>query len=482
MIEGMTTITARTTADTDHTEAPLEIVESAITRLSGQIAAATALLMGWIAEYDRRAGWKSWGCQSCAQWLSWKCGDDPHTAREKVRVARALEVLPVISAAFAGGEISYSKVRAITRVALPADQQEWLTQALSSTGSQLERAVSGVRRALERNESVDARDAFDRRRANRSDRAGCVSALEVRAPSDLVATVWAAVEVITSRQIEEACAGSESSRRDVIADRGGMAAIHADALLEMAERVLADDSVAAQRGDIGRLGLVAEMEALQGVADADIDEAAAECTLGGRRVAPVVAKRMACDIVAEVLVETADGHGCDVGRDTRVVNRKLRRALHRRDNGMCRFPGCGASSWLHAHHVVHWADGGHTRLDNLVSLCGFHHRLVHEGGWTVSVVESAVVWSGPDGVPATIDPLGGDVGELVDEVGDCSVPEPTLASGRLDFHFVVSVLAEHCARQRRAARRDVPAGTPDGGSENPRLQRASVSMSSPRPE
>jgi hypothetical protein len=104
---------------------PLERLEANITEWSGHIAAATAQLLEWIAAYDRREGWKSWGCKSAAHWLSWKCGDTLHTAREKVRVARALSDLPLIAIAFAHGQLSYSKVRAITRVAEPADDGEW---------------------------------------------------------------------------------------------------------------------------------------------------------------------------------------------------------------------------------------------------------------------------------------------------------------------------------------------------------------------
>ena len=85
-------------------EIPLERLEAQITEWSGHIAAGTSQLLGWIAAYDRREGWRSWGCKSAAQWLSWKCGDTLHTAREKVRVARALEDLPRIEAAFRVGE------------------------------------------------------------------------------------------------------------------------------------------------------------------------------------------------------------------------------------------------------------------------------------------------------------------------------------------------------------------------------------------
>ena len=182
----------------------------------------------------------------------------------------------------------------------------------------------------------------------------------------------------------------------------------------------------------------------------------------GRSRRDVVAERWSCDIRASVMVEHG-GHACDEGRATRIVNRRLRRALHRRDGGMCRFPGCGATSWLHAHHIVHWADNGRTDLDNLVSLCGFHHTLVHEGDWAVAFADGAIVWSDPDGVPATIEPAHGNADRLVDGQRLIGITPRTIESemtnARLEVHFVVSVLAEHIARQRRRLRGDVSAET-----------------------
>lgn len=250
-------------------------------------------------------------------------------------------------------------------------------------------------------------------------------------PRDMSETVFAALDMIASQIVDDAVTDG-ATRRDVIADRGGMAAVRVDALLSMAERALSAAPAAAERGDIG-----------------------------GRRVAPEIARRWACDIRASVALEH-DGHPADCGRDTRTVNRRLRRALHRRDNGLCRFPGCGASSWLHAHHVVHWEDGGPTDLDNLVSLCGFHHHLVHEGGWSVAIADRAIVWSDPGGTPATVEPLRGS-GDPVERRGrERGIHAESITSiwhdDRLDFGFVVSVIVEHC-RRVGAGSAGVPAGT-----------------------
>lgn len=93
-------------------------------------------------------------------------------------------------------------------------------------------------------------------------------------------------------------------------------------------------------------------------------------------------RRIACDSAVVRMVETAKSEPLDVGRKTRVIPWAIRRALKRRDGG-CRFPSCTNTRFVEGHHVVHWADGGETRLSNLVSLCRHHHRLLHEGGYHV---------------------------------------------------------------------------------------------------
>lgn len=436
--------------DIDHV--PLERLEAQITEWSGHIAAATAQLLGWIAAYDRREGWRSWGCKSAAHWLSWKCGDTLHTAREKVRVARALEQLPLIDESFRAGALSYSKVRAITRVAVPADDADWRDIALNSTGAQLERTVTAVKSALDRDENRDARKAFERRTLSRSSKTGGVDRLLADAPCDMAATIMAAIEMIGSRLLDEAVAGTGRTRREVLEERGGLAALHLDALVQMAERVLAAESAAAERGDIGRLQLNLDTDAVAAMGNAaGAADDPGEQTLGGRRIAPDVCRRWACDIRASVMLEH-EGRPHDHGRDTRTISRHLRRKLHRRDGGHCRFPGCGSASWLHAHHIHHWVDGGPTELDNLVSLCGFHHQLVHEGGWAVAISSDAIVWSEPDGTPATVEPLTGAIEPVrrAGEAGGATVSsiESRWQNDRLDFGFVVSVITEHCIRVR----------------------------------
>jgi hypothetical protein len=139
-------------------------LEAAITELAGHLNAATFRWLQLIAEFDRRSGWSDGLSQSCAHWLNWKCGIDLGAAREKVRVSHALEELPRISAAMARGELSYSKVRAMTRVACAATEEYFLSIALHGTAHHVETLVRQYRRALEAEEL--SREA--RQQANRS--------------------------------------------------------------------------------------------------------------------------------------------------------------------------------------------------------------------------------------------------------------------------------------------------------------------------
>src|SRR2546422_4729978 len=116
-----------------------------IAELSAHLDAATARLLTLIREFDARGGWNT-GFRSCAEWLSWRVGLDLGAARERVRVARALETLPLLAGALARGELSYAKVRALTRVATPETEERLLAVGRAGTACHVERIVRGWRR------------------------------------------------------------------------------------------------------------------------------------------------------------------------------------------------------------------------------------------------------------------------------------------------------------------------------------------------
>ena len=131
----------------DPAEIPVQHVGDELCRLAGQIAAATSQFLRLLADFDARRGWSGTGLKSCAHWLSWRCGIDLQTAREHVRVARSLTELPKIRGSFDAGRISYSKVRAIARVATPTSEVDLLEVALHAPASHVERLTRSMRTA-----------------------------------------------------------------------------------------------------------------------------------------------------------------------------------------------------------------------------------------------------------------------------------------------------------------------------------------------
>jgi hypothetical protein len=124
----------------------------------------------------------------------------------------------------------------------------------------------------------------------------------------------------------------------------------------------------------------------------------------GPVIHPATALRLACDCRLQAVLEDRADHALGIGRTSRVVPRWLARQLLQRDRG-CTFPGCGATAFLHAHHIVHWLRGGPTELDNLCLLCSYHHKLVHEYGWWMVLADhGTTVWYRPSG--AFYDPVG----------------------------------------------------------------------------
>jgi hypothetical protein len=137
-------------------------------------------------------------------------------------------------------------------------------------------------------------------------------------------------------------------------------------------------------------------------------------------------RRLACDATIVGVLEDTDGEPLNVGRKTRSIPPALSRALRARDRG-CRFPGCDRARFTEGHHVKHWADGGETKLSNLVTLCSFHHHLVHEGGFGLTATDDGLfVFTRPDGrrIPEGGDCFRGNMSAVRPDVSvDCSFEE-----------------------------------------------------------
>ena len=328
-----------------------------ITELCGYIYAATCHLLELIREFDEERYWEEQGFKSCAHWLNFKCGMGFGTAREHLRVASALPTLPKISAEFAEGKLSFSKVRAMTRVARPENEEFLLMVARHGTASHVERLVSQYRRCQKLNHPDTPYDLYGAREVTyHYDDDGCL-VMKARMPADMGELVVKALEM-----------AMDAESRDV-GDQP-VAARRADALVEIAETYLDHPDNSGSTADRYQVVIHTRGNRLPG--DSHLEN--------GLHVSAETSKRIACDCCKTEVEDNDRGEPLNIGRRSRTIPPAMRRALKVRDSG-CRFPGCTSHKFCDGHHIKHWSDGGETSLDNLVLLCRYHHRLVHEGGF-----------------------------------------------------------------------------------------------------
>jgi len=344
-----------------------------ITELAGHLNAANYRWLYLVAEFDRRQGWSDGSTQSCAHWLNWQCGIDIGAAREKVRVAHALEKLPRIAAAMARGELSYSKARALTRVACEKTEEYFLSIALHGTAAHVEKLVRVYRRAKESEElSREAQQQATRKVSYFYEEDGSL-VLKARLPAEIGARVLKALDVAVN---DVSAATSE--------ERLSWGARRADALGQIAESFLQHGIEAMNSADRHQIVIHVDAETLR-------KTSAGRCELeDGPSLSAETVRRFACDASIVTVLEDAEGEPLNVGRKTRSIPPALRRALNARDRG-CRFPGCSHTRYVDGHHIHHWSKGGETKLSNLVQLCRFHHRQVHEGNVVVQILDDGAL-------------------------------------------------------------------------------------------
>lgn len=564
-----------------------ERVTGEVAELSARVAAVKFRLLERVRELDglfERFG-GSTGARSTAHWLAWRTGLDPTTARERVRVARALGDLPRIGEAMRQGRLSYSKVRALTRIARPETQEKLLDFALRSTGSQLEQLARAWRRVDRLEEAEAERMRHESRHLTlRVEKHGGVRVTGLLDP-EVGALLKKALEIASQKLLETAEPGEDASaeagasgegasaeakgaadgsrsRRRIPADpslKEGAAQRRADAVAVVAQAALqaglrigeegdgaasaeagadvsddasaeapvasaasasAEASSGARSRDVARTDryqvvLHVDLDALQadggarGASEAGEAEAGARAGDGARsslprlpargpgpgwvpgtailegvgRISPETARRISCD--SGLVAMSHGGGGCEgcggegvgamgeplnVGRKTRTVPPALRRALEERDR-CCRFPGCELRH-CQSHHVVHWVDGGKTKLENMILLCPAHHWAVHEGGFSIELERDGTArFRDPGGWLILEAPEMPPVGEgVLDEVReeqrreglqmDEWTPTPLWEGEPFDLHYAISVLWEPPPEDGgEGASRDQPAAT-----------------------
>jgi hypothetical protein len=503
-------------------------LEDAIVTLSAHVHAANHRILCYLAELDRLEGWKLAGHRDCAEWLSFRTGLERGSAQEWVRTARALRRMPLTSAAMSRGELSYSKVRCLTRAVddlaeaeaareeeLAGDQAETESDdpesddseyddpdspetalvefARTCTTAQLERAVREWR-------ALQVHDEAELERRRHASRSLAVSpdgdgmyrirgTLSPEVGALLMRAVEAAGDALFREGAEWAPGGGRrgpASRETTPRQR------RADALGLLAERALAagfgvgeevepeegSEEMEGGGGEAEDGGEEAVREKLGGTvgerargtgergtpAQEPANAPAGACSEGASGASPCAcgepaplsgtraeryqvlihvdaealrtdegvgadgagavdptprglarladstplsresARRLSCDAATVRVTRGSEGEVLDIGRRSRTIPPALRRALQVRDGG-CRFPGCGLR-FTEGHHVLHWADGGETKLSNLVLLCRHHHRAVHEEGFRLRLEPDGRVrffdrvgWPLPDVAP-----------------------------------------------------------------------------------
>lgn len=352
--------------------------------LTAHIDAAKARWLLLVAEVRARGLWAAHGARSCAEWVAWQCGIGAGAAREQVRVAGALQELPAVAEAFGRGELSYSKVRALTRLDELEDGPELVDLGRAHTASQLDRVVRATRRV----DRAEAAAAHVERAFTLHDREDGGVDLRGRLGADEAAVLRRALEaaeqVLRERADDDPASGPRAGETMAPSEPGTTAAARrADALLLLADTVLGVGP--RPRSAPRRHEVVVHVDSALLSPDASAEASAAPVTGAattddGAALAAEVARRLCCDAGLVTSLDGPDGTPLSIGRRRRTVPASIRRALERRDGG-CQFPGCGARRWVDAHHVEHWVDGGETSLDNLVLLCHHHHKLLHEGGY-----------------------------------------------------------------------------------------------------
>ena len=509
-------IKAGETAGADEPDGPVELGCTESEVLGGKICAAASLaaqsecqLLELIGEFDAGNAVRWWdGVKSLAHWLSWACSMSPGTAREHVRVARALPQMPTIAAAFRDGRLSYSKVREVSRVADLVDETELCELALTATAAQLAKMISGYRTA------AGTRIKQERLRGlTWTERESGIVDVRVRLPKEEAAVLLAALNAAKDQNADENRATSENQldlegqltsdkcqsaepttadTQEATADtqEGSLTTSPAqadttpaynlaDAMLDVARlylntapedrsgedrslvvvhvnaELLGGDSTATGRAEPTCEEAEAPSQGVENVpagtsesqstdpakqspdpADQTRDPenpASPEPTcepaglgqpgknvpagtptsqpgetthgdqtchidsLGG--IEPETARKLSCDTDLLGAIIDSSGNVLALGRTRRLVSRAQRRALMIRDHGICQFTGCHQTHHLQAHHIIHWADGGPTDLDNLVLLCSRHHTVVHEGGMIIRRVDRQWEFLMPDGSP-----------------------------------------------------------------------------------
>lgn len=376
-------------------------------RLHAEICSKQLELLRLIARSDLEAVCSDAGARDLCHFLSMRYGISEWKARRWVASAHALEQLPLISEAFCSGEFSIDKVVELTRLATPETEERLILWAKRVTAAAIRRRADlELRRDLAAEKEAEERRFLSFWYSPDGSRLG----IEAELPASQGAVVMRALERLA--ESIPVMPGEE--------DAFYASARRADALVALASAALSKDP------DQDRATLVvhATLEALkEGEGGAEIE--------GGPVIHAETARRLWCNARIQLVAEDGAGEARFVSRMLREPPSWMMRQLRYRDKG-CLFPGCGSRRFTVAHHVVFWGRGGKTSLENLVLVCSFHHKLVHEHGWGLRRhADGKLGWMKPDGAPYHPGPSPPARGSLAPVLGEAAFHLVGLAANAL---------------------------------------------------
>jgi len=329
-----------------------------VSRAQAAMTAALAELLDAVTQAEDAESYWAGGSQTAAEWLAANLRVHGKTARSWIRMAKQLREFPTFRAAMAAGDLNVDQVRQLLKFVDPEDQDDVLPEACFESAEDLEiearkrRRVTPKQVKKQRSErwAIDGFDYDD-----------MIYRIEAEIPGYDGLVVQKAMQLLAWNAPEETVYELPRHPEHRLAD----------ALVEMASNALANTS----DHDIGTVVVHADATTLHLPDRVGTSEF-------GPDVPMETIRRLTCDGRLQLVAHADDGCVLGVGRVTRTIPPWLRRIVRQRDKG-CRFPGCRRTYWTQIHHIIHWANGGPTELHNLVTLCGHHHRMLHEDQWSV---------------------------------------------------------------------------------------------------
>ncbi|CAJ1497231.1 HNH endonuclease signature motif containing protein [[Mycobacterium] burgundiense] len=354
----------------------LEVLFDELAELTGQRNAIDGRIVEIVAEVDRDGLWGNTGAKSVPALVAWKTGTSPRNAETIVAVAQRLDEFPRCAQGLREGRLSLDRLGVIAERAADGSDEHYAQLAEVATVNQLRTAVK-----LEPRPDPEPRPEVQRSitKVVQDDH----TTWRIRLPRVEAAKFEAALQSHRDAQIADWKRDHDAN--GPIPEQAPPFPDGVDAFMSLIEAGWDCDVARRPHGQHTTV-----------VVHLDVKDRLAALHLG-----PLLTdherRYLTCDATAEVWFEH-DGQPIGAGRTTRTISRRLRRALEHRDR-CCAVPGCGATRGLHAHHLVHWEDGGPTELHNLILLCPYHHRAHHRGLLTLTGPAHRLVVTDSDGQP-----------------------------------------------------------------------------------